>query len=136
MPYLNIDDGIDEHPKVDALSDAAYRLLFRDICEWSRTGRADNPFVQWLLDEKLIRRAPRHWLPEWLQGSAKRYRLKIPAAVRQTVYERDGLACRRCGTPDDLTLDHVIPWSAGGSDDASNLQTLCRSCNARKGARL
>jgi hypothetical protein len=26
MPYLNIDDGMDEHPKVDALSDAAFRL--------------------------------------------------------------------------------------------------------------
>ena len=26
MPYLNVDDGMDEHPKVDALSDAAFRL--------------------------------------------------------------------------------------------------------------
>jgi len=26
MPYLNVDDGMDEHPKVEALSDAAYRL--------------------------------------------------------------------------------------------------------------
>ncbi|KAB2809242.1 hypothetical protein F9L07_19570 [Pimelobacter simplex] len=26
MPYLNIDDGMDEHEKVEALSDAAFRL--------------------------------------------------------------------------------------------------------------
>ncbi len=26
MPYLNSDDGFPDHPKVDALSDAAYRL--------------------------------------------------------------------------------------------------------------
>lgn len=26
MPYLNVDDGMDEHPKVDAVSDAAFRL--------------------------------------------------------------------------------------------------------------
>lgn len=26
MPYLNIDDGEDEHPKVEGLSDAAFRL--------------------------------------------------------------------------------------------------------------
>lgn len=26
MPYLNIDDQMDEHPKVDALSDPAFRL--------------------------------------------------------------------------------------------------------------
>lgn len=26
MPYLNLDDGMPEHPKVDALSDGAFRL--------------------------------------------------------------------------------------------------------------
>lgn len=26
MPYLNLDDGYPDHPKVEALSDAAYRL--------------------------------------------------------------------------------------------------------------
>jgi hypothetical protein len=26
MPYLNIDDGMPDHPKVEALSDAAFRL--------------------------------------------------------------------------------------------------------------
>jgi hypothetical protein len=31
MPYLNVDDGMDEHPKVDALSDAAYRLLMASL---------------------------------------------------------------------------------------------------------
>jgi hypothetical protein len=36
MPYLNIDDGIDEHPKVDALSDAAYRLWKASLSYCSR----------------------------------------------------------------------------------------------------
>lgn len=31
MPYLNIDDGMDEHEKVEALSDAAYRLLMASL---------------------------------------------------------------------------------------------------------
>ena len=26
MPYLNLDDNYPDHPKVEALSDAAYRL--------------------------------------------------------------------------------------------------------------
>lgn len=26
MPYLNVDDGMDEHPKVEPISDAAFRL--------------------------------------------------------------------------------------------------------------
>jgi 5-methylcytosine-specific restriction protein A len=32
----------------------------------------------------------------------------------------------------DLTVDHIIPKSAGGTDDLSNLAVLCRGCNARK----
>lgn len=61
---------------------------------------------------------------------------KIPASVRDVVFERDGYACRRCSSMEDLSLDHVIPSSRGGSDDESNLQTLCMRCNISKGARL
>lgn len=32
MPYLNIDDGFAEHPKVDVLSDAAFRLQVAALC--------------------------------------------------------------------------------------------------------
>lgn len=136
MPYLNLDDGYPDHPKVEALSDAAYRKLGRAICEWSKTGQTDNPMVQWLLDERKLRRAPRHWLPEWLLPAARIHRAKIPAVVRLAVYKRDGWACLSCGTGDDLTLDHLLPWSLGGADTEDNLQTLCRPCNSRKGARV
>jgi len=46
--------------------------------------------------------------------------------------ERDGYECKGCATQDDLTLDHVVPISRGGSDDPDNLQLLCQSCNSRK----
>lgn len=51
---------------------------------------------------------------------------------RAVIFERDGHACRICGATSNLVLDHVIPISRGGSDDPSNLQTLCWSCNSRK----
>lgn len=58
----------------------------------------------------------------------------IPDGLRRKVYERDGYKCVRCGATDHLSLDHIWPWSLGGKDEESNLQTLCRSCNSRKGA--
>jgi len=61
-------------------------------------------------------------------------RAPIPPEVRQHVYARDSYRCVACGSPDRLSLDHIIPWSAGGPDTEDNLQTLCRPCNSSKGA--
>lgn len=63
-------------------------------------------------------------------------RKTITPELRRFVYDRDGYACRYCGTGADLTVDHIYPLAHGGTDALSNLQTLCRSCNCRKGARI
>lgn len=43
--------------------------------------------------------------------------------------------CALCGeTQAKFHLDHIIPRSRGGSDDASNRQWLCATCNLAKGA--
>lgn len=55
------------------------------------------------------------------------------ARKRAIVFERDEHTCRHCGASEHLTVDHVYPKSLGGSDELDNLQTLCRSCNSRKG---
>jgi 5-methylcytosine-specific restriction protein A len=58
----------------------------------------------------------------------------IPAVIRLRVLERDSRCCRRCSSVEDLQLDHVVAYAKGGTDDESNLQTLCWRCNRAKGA--
>lgn len=53
---------------------------------------------------------------------------------RRTVLKRDGNRCVKCGSADDLTLDHIVPVSKGGSHAIVNLQTMCGSCNSLKGS--
>lgn len=40
--------------------------------------------------------------------------------------------CVYCMSRGKLSLDHKIPLSKGGTNDADNVQLLCISCNARK----
>lgn len=57
---------------------------------------------------------------------------KAPA-YRELVLKRDGFRCRQCGLRcqrQDADVHHLIPRSLGGSDDPSNLITLCDGCHA------
>ena len=70
-----------------------------------------------------------------------------PAYVRAT-FIRDNFTCQECGyhemlskrpwPPDmsNLECDHIIPLARGGETEMSNLQTLCRDCNRKKGISL
>jgi 5-methylcytosine-specific restriction endonuclease McrA len=55
--------------------------------------------------------------------------------LRKQVFERDNYTCQSCGVKENLTIDHIIPVSKGGSNHLDNLQTLCGSCNSKKGAK-
>ena len=71
-------------------------------------------------------------------GSARH----IPAAVRDEVYVRDGGQCtfkatsgKRCESRKGLEIDHIVPVSAGGTNEISNLRLLCPAHNLREGER-
>lgn len=61
---------------------------------------------------------------------------QITKEQRKRIYIRDSYTCRGCGAIDNLTLDHILPKSEGGTNDDSNLQTLCAPCNRKKGNNL
>jgi 5-methylcytosine-specific restriction endonuclease McrA len=56
--------------------------------------------------------------------------------TRRAVFARDGWTCQYCGSRSNLTVDHVIPRSKGGSSSWENIVASCAPCNRRKGDRL
>ena len=60
----------------------------------------------------------------------------IPPHIRGEVWERDEFTCQMCGVRKYLSVDHIYPESAGGDLSMENLQTLCKSCNSKKGSKI
>ena len=60
---------------------------------------------------------------------------RSPAFTRFNVFLRDRFECQYCGSPNELTFDHVIPRRLGGKTTWENIITACAPCNMRKGGR-
>ena len=61
----------------------------------------------------------------------------VSLTLRFHVLRRDRFRCSYCGRmPPDVILhvDHVVPFSAGGSTTLDNLRASCGDCNLGKGA--
>jgi len=57
----------------------------------------------------------------------------IPPGVKLEVWKRDKGKCVKCGSPDNLHFDHIIPFSKGGSSlVVENIQILCARHNISK----
>jgi 5-methylcytosine-specific restriction endonuclease McrA len=57
---------------------------------------------------------------------------------RRNVFARDSNRCQYCGChfpTSELSLDHVVPRSRGGTTTWENIVCACVSCNVRKGGR-
>jgi 5-methylcytosine-specific restriction endonuclease McrA len=52
-------------------------------------------------------------------------------------YAKCGVAdCKKYFYAEELTMDHVDPWSKGGRTELSNAELRCRPCNIKKGNRI
>ncbi len=64
---------------------------------------------------------------------------RISKKVREQIFERDGNKCTSCGVelqPGMGDLHHIISISKGGTNDPSNLITLCKNCNYSIGDKI
>ncbi|MCO8071880.1 HNH endonuclease [Acinetobacter lwoffii] len=53
--------------------------------------------------------------------------------LKEKIHTRDHWTCLHCGiTTMKLELDHIINVAQGGTDDESNLQSLCPECHKVK----
>lgn len=64
--------------------------------------------------------------------------VQIRPDLRLALYLRDRFTCLYClrdlhgAAPSDITLDHLVPDSRGGSNDPRNLICACRACNCSR----
>jgi 5-methylcytosine-specific restriction endonuclease McrA len=61
---------------------------------------------------------------------------RITKAEWHELLKKANYECMKCGSPNELTLDHVIPLALGGRHDISNAQVLCMDCNRKKNAKI
>ena len=88
----------------------------------------------------------------WIQAIRQRLRVpevivlagydRVPSAAvsfsRRNIFKRDHWTCQYCGVQpggEELTIDHVIPRSQGGTSSWTNCVAACVRCNARKADR-
>jgi hypothetical protein len=146
---------LSEHPVVEALSPARYKIQFtasavlRDKIErLAALMRSEVPdgdlalIIERAVTEKLERLEARRFgktparrqaLADADSSGASRH---IPAAVRRAVHERDGSRCRfvdaqgrRCSERSRLEFHHRHPFAMGGDHSLANVAILCHEHN-------
>ena len=74
---------------------------------------------------------------QWAANRRTRGATKVPANVVQRLVEAQRGNCPVCQKKFGISyhLDHIQPIARGGTNDAGNLQILCRACNLSKAAK-
>ena len=94
-------------------------------------GRKGKPLTNWYGD--LFDGDGNYELDAHYRRKREKGRWKyVPAQTKRDLWQRDKSACVNCDTTNNLTIDHIVPVSYGGTSELSNLQLLCRRCHGQK----
>ena len=110
------------------LSEKAYQLVQHRLAAEVRVGSAEHPrLTGWNVTHRtdIPRRDDLAKLPNY-------------RTHKHRLYGRQEGICNGCKVLfpfRNMTVDHIVPVSRGGSDSLDNLQLLCGACNSMKGQR-
>jgi len=132
----------------------AFSLLFRQLAEVIYVERGEYlsyDFDSWLDVSQFKRQFEPDGL-DWVR--TVHFHIAVPRIIRLMIYDRlpqqdvkfnrrnifarDRNRCQYCGkrySTTELSLDHVVPRSRGGSSTWNNIVCCCLRCNVRKGGR-
>jgi 5-methylcytosine-specific restriction endonuclease McrA len=68
-------------------------------------------------------------------GQVRSIRSRQKKAAKSYLIRRDGPICQFCRqhfSRGGLTIDHIVPRSAGGLDCGDNMRLLCRPCHDKR----
>ena len=106
------------------------------ICKINKY-KSESETVIEFIENAILKSLPKEALTQEELKEINRRR-NIKDTTRYSVLERAGFKCQCCGIKplknNDVILhiDHIIPYSLGGSDNIDNLQVLCNKCNISK----
>jgi len=110
----------------EPIGDRVLRVLDLSQDDWKKIIRQTD-----LVETEVLENAPNGSLAKIIVRKSTR---QVEQGITWAVYRRDGFKCRYCGADDvPLTVDHVIPWEAGGPSIEENLVAADRKCNKVKG---
>ena len=73
--------------------------------------------------------SPRHYLFNLETTSSQ----EAKRLWRRKIKETWNYVCAYCGSGNNLTIDHIVPRSKGGTDFTKNVVCCCSTCNQHKG---
>jgi 5-methylcytosine-specific restriction endonuclease McrA len=104
-----------------------YRLRYRSITENKEKINAKQRHYYYKNKEKAYEAN--------LRRRARKRNAKAFFISKKDIKKIYMLPCFACGSKENITMDHKVPISRGGSHGIGNLLSLCKSCNSSKGAR-